>query len=357
MFKMTATKILMAPAEEGADLGSAQDVESRIQAAMFGPGEETAEEEAVVDDGETLPEADDVEPDDSNEPKEPTGEEPEGDVTLASALGLDDDKLEYDDNGNVVFNAIIDGETHKVPMSDLVKSYQLQGHVNNKSIALENDRKEFHTTRDQAYQELATRLEGLNRLTQVAEGALLDEYNSIDWDALRAQNPGEWAALQQQYSQRAAQIEQIKSLAGQEGDRAKYEQQKKMQEQQAAFVAAEVQKMIQDNPTWSDQTVMAKDLGEIGAFLRNQYGFSDQEVANNLDARLMRLIKDAQSYHSGKKAVAEKKIPDNVPKFMKPGAGDRPSLQKARQVKAQKEAVRKSGGSTDSIAALLLDRM
>ena len=363
LFNIPATKCLFleeAGSEASSGAGApAQGVEERIAASLFGndgaAGNSNAVDKVVNEDDESLP------PEDDTKPKgtEPEDEAIDGDVTLASMLGLGDDQLEYDDQNNVVFNAIIDGESHKVPVSELVKSYQLQGHVNNKSIALENDRKGFHATRDQAYGELTTRLQGLNQLIQLNEQTLLAEYNGIDWDSLRMTEPGEWAALQQQFNQRALQIQQVKDLAGQESQRLTQEQQQQQQKSLQDRAAGELQKMMADNPTWSDQTVMAKDIGEVGAFLRNQYGFTDQEIADNIDHRLMRMFKDAMAFHAGTKAITDKKIPANMPKFVKPGTGggDRPSLQKARQVKETKQAIRKSGGSLDSVANALINRM
>lgn len=363
LFNIPATKrVFFEEADSEASSGAgvpAQGIEERIAASLYGnddaAGNSNVVDEVVNEDDENLP------PEDDTKPKgtEPEDEAVDGDVTLASMLGLGDDQLEYDDQNNVVFNAIIDGETHKVPVSELVKSYQLQGHVNNKSIALENDRKEFHATRDQAYGELTTRLQGLNQLIQMNEQALLAEYNGIDWNTLRMTEPGEWAALQQQFNQRALQIQQVKDLAGQESQRLTQEQQQQQQQALQDRVAGELQKMMADNPTWSDQAVMAKDIGEVGAFLRNQYGFTDQEIADNIDHRLMRMFKDAMAFHAGTKAIADKKVPASVPKFVKPGTGggDRPSLQKARQVKETKQAIRKSGGSLDSVANALINRM
>ena len=363
LFNIPATKcVLLEEAGSEASSGAgapAQGVEERIAASLFGndgaAGNSNVVDEVVNEDDENLPTEDDTKP----KGTEPEDEAIDGDVTLASMLGLGDDQLEYDDQNNVVFNAIIDGESHKVPVSELVKSYQLQGHVNNKSIALENDRKELHATRDQAYGELTARLQGLNQLIQLNEQTLLAEYNGIDWDSLRMTEPGEWAALQQQFNQRALQIQQVKDLAGQENQRLTQEQQQQQQRALQDRVAGELQKMVADNPAWSDQAAMAKDIGEVGAFLRNQYGFTDQEIADNIDHRLMRMFKDAMSFHAGTKAIADKKVPASVPKFVKPGTGggDRPSLQKARQVKETKQAIRKSGGSLDSVANALINRM
>ena len=375
MFNKTATLVRrymnVVDGDGSAGGSGAQDIESRIQAALYPEkapdgNEHVADDEGAAKDGKTLPKADhqngegNVGADDDDEEvevDEDTDLDDDEEVTLANMLGIDEDKIKYDDKGNVVVTAVINGENHEVTMSELVKSFQLQGHVNNKSVQLENERKEFHATRDQAYSELTTRLKGLNQLTKFAEDQLVAEFKGIDWDALRMTEPGEWAALQQQFTQRLEQINQVKRLAGEEGNRMTQEQQKELETNRSNFLKAEYEKMVTDNPAWVDQNVMAKDFAEIGAFLRDKYGFTDEEVANNLDARLMRMIQDARAFQQGKK-VADKKLPKEAPKFIKPGkTGDRPSLQKARAVKAQKDNIRKSGGSVDSIAAAIVDRM
>lgn len=360
---------------EGSDLGGsqAQDVESRIASALFDtttddePDVPGSEDDTVADDDEgdddddddpDLPDDDDVEGEDDGDVDEPDETDSDGD-TLASVLGLDDDKLEYDDEGNVVFKAVIDGEVQPVKMDDLVKSYQLQGHVNNKSIALENERKEFDSTKNEVFTELTNRVKSVNALTQQAEQMLLADYKGIDWDSLRHTDPAEWTALQQEFQTRARAIEQIKQQATQATQELTQEQQAELQQKQQAFIEQEVQKMIADKPEWADQEVMARDVAEVGNFLQAEYGFSPEEVANHMDSRLMKLILDAKAHRSGKKAIKEKKVQKKVPKFRKPGASaeQRKALQKARSAKATKQNIRKSGGSTKAVAQAILDRI
>lgn len=357
----TLRRIYMAPAEDGGDLGGsgALDVESRIANALTSGNDDAnnQDESGEVPDGEDLPEnTDDNKPD----PEDINSEEgDDGDESLAKMLGIDEDKLAYDDAGNVVFKATIDGEQRDVKMSDLVKSYQLEGHVNQKSMKLESDRREFETSRDTAYQELTKRLTTANGLLSLAENSLMQEFQNIDWATLRATDPGEFAATRQYYAERMQMIEQAKAQVGQGGQQLTAEQQQRAMQEREQFHAAEIQKMVVDNPAWSDQNVMAKEVGEIGKFLHEQYGFHPNEVADHMDARLMRMVRDAQAFRSGKQNLEQKKVPSNVPKFRKPNSQNvnRSDMQEARAAKAKKDAVRRSGGSTDAIANLLIDRM
>lgn len=346
---------------EGSDLGGsgALDVESRIAAALS--GNEGTDDDGEGGEGDGEDEDDDLDPNKQTKP-EPEDEGAAGeddDQTLAAALGLPEDALEYDEEGNVVFNAVIDGEATKVKMQDLVKSYQLEGHVNKKSMQLESDRREFETTRDQAYNHLTQKITVANNLICAVEQQLMGELQGIDWDTLRATDPAEWAATRQYYTERVQWLEQLKTQTGSMQKGLTEEQQKAQQDKYNAFMQGEVQKMIQDNPAWKDQAVMAKEVGEVGKFLVDKYGFTTEEIANHMDARMMRMVRDAMQFANGKDTLKTKKVPDNVPKFRTPGQqnANRRDTTKARQVKAQKEAIRKSGGSVDAIAASLVDRM
>ena len=344
---------------EGDAGGGALDVESRIAAALS--GNEGTDDDGEGGEGDGEGEDDDLDPNKQTKP-EPEDEGAAGeddDQTLAAALGLPEDALEYDDEGNVVFNAVIDGEATKVKMQDLVKSYQLEGHVNKKSMQLESDRREFETTRDQAYDNLTQKITVANNLIGAVEQQLIGELKNIDWDTLRATDPAEWAATRQYYTERVQWLEQMKAQTGSVQKGLTEEQQKAQQDKYNAFMHGEVQKMIQDNPAWKDQAVMAKEVGEVGKFLVDKYGFTPDEIANHMDARMMRMVRDAMQFANGKDTLKTKKVPDNVPKFRTPGQqnANRRDTTKARQVKAQKEAIRKSGGSVDAIAASLVDRM
>ena len=344
---------------EGAAGSGALDVESRIAAALS--GNEGTDDDGEGGEGDGDGEDDDLDPNKQTKP-EPEDEGAAGeddDQTLAAALGLPEDALEYDEEGNVVFNAVIDGEATKVKMQDLVKSYQLEGHVNKKSMQLESDRREFETTRDQAYDHLTQKITVANNLIGAGEQQLMGELKGIDWDTLRATDPAEWAATRQYYTERVQWLEQLKTQTGSMQNGLTEEQQKAQQDKYNAFMQGEVQKMIQDNPAWKDQAVMAKEVGEIGKFLATKYGFTPDEIANHMDARMMRMVRDAMQFAGSKDTLKSKKVPDNIPKFRTPGQqnANRRDTTKARQVKAQKEAIRKSGGSVDAIAASLVDRM
>jgi hypothetical protein len=337
-----------------------QAIADNVESILYGTEEEPIEtdDEEVLEGGESPPEDDD--PDSEDEDGEEEGLDDiasEDDLSLADYLGIDEDRLIVGEDGTVSFNAIIDGESQEVSLKELAKSYQMQGHVNNKSMALETERKEFQETRTQVATELKGRIDGVEALHNMAEEQLVGEYNAIDWNKLRYENPSEWSALRQEYAEKAQQIKQAQGLVAEERVRLNEEQQKEFHQNMDAHMKNEMSSLIVKNPNWSDDAVRKADMKEMKTFLSEAYGYGDKDFDNISDHRLIEVIKDAQSFRNGKKAIASKKV-KVLPKFQKPGAsrGNAASLKKARAVKAGRAALKKDGG-TSSVANAILDRM
>jgi hypothetical protein len=353
---------------------SAQGINSRIESILFDGEEPTDDNDDVVSDDVIDPKKKVAPKDDASDlddelPKDDDtdSEEEEGsdldkvatdeELSLADYLGIPEDSLEVDEDGKVAFKAVIDGKDQLVPLNELAKSYQLQGHVNNKSIALETERKEFRQEREAYANEIQTRVKGLEKLSAFMETELVAEFNKIDWDNIRRVKPAEWSALRQEFAERAQKIKQAKALAFEESERITEEQAREFVETRSKILTDELNKVITNNPTWADPAVRKSDQDKMRSFLNTTYGYTDQDFATVIDSRLILLIQDAQRYREGKQTVV-KKAQKNVPKFRKPGANraDSANLAKARDVKAKRAQVKKTGNIRD-VANLLVDRM
>jgi len=336
----------------------ALDVAGRIEEKLFGSNEpETDTDEVVASDAEELPEGNDT-PDGDEDGEDDLEKIADGDdLSLADYLGIEDDKLTVTDDGTVSFTATINGEKTEVPLKELAKSYQLQGHVNNKSMALETERKEFEEARNTATSEIQERIQTVNGMSKMFEEQLVQEFNGIDWDELRQQNPAEWTALRQEYADRANQIQNIQANIQEEGRKAFEEQKAKIEQDSRQHLAAEFSKMVEANPDWKDKDKLNADMAKMKEFTSSTYGFSEQDMALVTDHRLIALIQDAQSFRRGKASVANKKV-NKLPKFQKPGASQEnvQQLTKARSIKVKRQTLRTSGNVRDA-ADLILDRM
>lgn len=356
--------------DDTATLDGAQDITSRIEEKLY-PSKKNASSNTADDEGikggANLPDDDDSDSDDEDGSElddVDTGDdegsddsESDSEASLADYLGVDEERIIVGDDGSVKLNAIIDGKPVAVDLKSLVASYQLQGHVNNKSMALENERKEFETARNDAALQLKDRLDNISSLSQVLEQQLLADYQSINWDTLRTTDPSEWTALRQEFADRAGKLQRAQALIQDNARKHNEMQQQESQVQMMRTLQAEREKMILDNPTWVDEAVLVRAQADIKTFLTSTYGFTEDDMRHVTDHRVVKMIQDAMAFRKGK-VTAMKKKQTQVPQFKKPGVSKQVSanLMKARDVKAKKAAVRKTGHVRD-VANLIESRM
>lgn len=360
--------------ETATERASMQDITNRVEAALFpeeGPTDDEVVDDEVSLDANELPEDDDSEFEDDEEGgyEEDDGvsaEEGEEDMpeveddlgdSIAAYLGVADDRIVVNDEGEVMFTAIIDGETKQVPLTELAANYQMEGHVNNKSMALEKERQEFEEVREEASTQLQMRLDTVDSLAKYAEETLVAEFNGINWERLRMEDPGNWTARRQEYAERAQKIQQLKDLSGEHRNAMAQEQQQKFEGEFSNYVKEETRKLIAANPKWADDAVRKQSLKDLSEFVQNSYGFTADEMKMVSDHRLIAIFQDAEAYRTGTKKAEEKKL-KKVPKFRKPGM-DKQQAQgtaKARKTKRQMARVKKTGHVND-VAAAIVDRM
>ena len=361
------------------------DVESRIEERLFPPPAEVSEPkaepvvderpklEAVPDDSEpvakidsneisSIPDGDESETEEevkaepkAEEPKEPeprTEEEEE----LYQQLGVEPDQVIYDDEtGLPLFKAKVGDDEFTVPFKDLVKSYQLEKHITKKSVALSEKQKEFEETYGGFQSQFGAKLEEVEQLSAVMEKNLIGEYNQVDWDGLKASNPTQYAVQRQAYSEKAEALQATKDALLQEREQLTNQQKSIMERKFAEFKAQQADKLMTAYPEWLNPDVMRREIAEIHQHAVDEYGFTDQELEQIYDSRIIKVLADAKAYRSAKKNV-DAKVQKEVPKFQKPGQRVRRPSEAAKAAKAKRAALRKSGNQTD-LTNVLVDRM
>jgi hypothetical protein len=185
----------------------------------------------------------------------------------------------------------IDGVEKQVPLADVLKSYQLEGHVNNKSIELSNARTAFEQERQQAAAQLQAQFRQNQDLGNVAMQMLTHEYQRVDWNALRASNPAEYAALQAEFQQRQGQIQQYIGALNQQAQQQQQVQQQSMQQ----LIAQEHERLLNAVPEWRAPETFSKAKETMTKYALS-LGFKDAELSQIVDHRYMRVLHDAARY-------------------------------------------------------------
>jgi hypothetical protein len=224
----------------------------------------------------------------------------------------------------------IDGQEKQVPLSDVIKSFQLEGHVNNKSIELSEARRNFEAEQQAARELVKQQIAQNQQLGNLAQQQLNWEYNQVDWNSLRVTNPAEFAAKMAEFQQRNNQIQ---------GYMQQLTQQQQLEEQQRAkeseaLVSQERQRMLDAVPAWNDPSTFAKDREQMVRVGR-ELGFTDAELGKITDHRQMRILHMAAQYQAlqANKPAALKKVRE-APAMAKPGTRTNtdPSQVKRQQV-------------------------
>jgi hypothetical protein len=297
--------------------------------------------------------------DDGEEENEEDTNAKEEELSWGKVLGIDESKIALSDDGEVLgINVKIDGKIDTVPVNELIAGYQTNKSNTNKAQALAAERKQFEEIKHHVARDYQKKLEDAQKLTTHLEGNLLREFQGVNWEQLRYSNPAEYAAMIQDFQMRQAELDRIKSAVNAEQSEEQQKLQGQSQAQMNEYLQAQVEKVIEKNPTWAKPEVFKKALGEFETFIEEAYGFSKGDFANIQDARIFEVLKDAKAYREGKK-IADKKVNKATPKFQK--STGTPVRKKSKleiltqQAKSAKNTSAKRDLQTSAIAELLLN--
>lgn len=287
-----------------------------------------------------------------NEVEEGQNDGEQDEVSWASALGVNDDDVVLDEDGN--FKGIKIGDEH-VPLADLKNGFQFSRANTQKAQALAEERRQFEEAKTQVTEQYTSKLQTVHKLTEKLADKFLEEYNAIDWGRLRLERPGEYAALQQDYSSRRAELQNVFAALETEGQTISQQEQQEQQARWQAHLETQARIAVDANPEWKDVSKFKSDMSDMTKFVSDSYGFSEQEFMSVYDARLLNLIKDAMKYRNGAKIVEDKVI-NKAPKFQKSNGPAKKTTKLDQLVKTAKNAkgYQKRAAETDAIAALLL---
>ena len=280
---------------------------------------------------------------DTEEAETPEEETPvEDEATLAQMLGLTDDQIDTDEEGNLILNTKVDGETTRLNFKEVLAGFQTQKHNTQKSQALAEERKVFETQVQVKANEFKQQLDTNTALASQLYNELIAEYKNTDWNTLRQTDPAEWSARQQDMQNRNSQIQQVTQSIAQQRQAGEAQLQEKAQEVQTNYLAQQRDLMITANPDWSDPEHLKTGLTEIKTYL-GTVGFNEDDMANIQDARAISIIQDAMAFRAGKK-VADKKI-KAIPKVIKSTGKKANSVKTTRLDKLTKAAKTAKGAN------------
>ncbi len=242
----------------------------------------------------------------------------------------------------------IDGKEGKARLRDLIKSHQLEGHLNQKLMTFADERKAFETERATKSREMADKFLKLDAGIQTLERALAGEYAQVDWQRLQAEDPLGFNAQYVSYQQRYAQLQTIAQQIAQEQQHAQQETAR----QQQAYLAEQRQLLQAKVPEWSDKGKYEKEKGEMLDYLKG-YGITKEEFEGIADHRQALVIRDALNWSRLQKSkpILLNKV-KAAPKLLKPGTMQSRAAQNNLQLSKDRDRLRGTGKVRDATPIL-----
>lgn len=271
---------------------------------------------------------------------------------LAEALEVPFDELME----NVKARVKVAGEERDVTLKELRDGYQMEADYRKKTSELSEHRKAFEAERDRVANEINARFQEAQQISGMLENQLMAEYQSINWNELRATNPAEYAALKQEYNERYNHIQNVKANVAKNLQAQQAEWQNKQSQELQEMLVAESERLQAAVPEFRDKAKADALKGQLREYLKT-YGYSEQEIKNVYDHRHVLILKDAMAYRAmqSKKPELTKKVV-NLPKMQKPGSAKSKADIKSERISQKMAKLRKSGNTQD-LASILMEKL
>lgn len=270
---------------------------------------------------------------------------------LAAAM-----EVETDDLKSIRVKTKVDGVEGEATLADVIKNYQFDKSLTERSEAFATERKKFEEASANVQQEYQQKISDAEAMVQVIEDQLNNQISGIDWEQLRVDNPAEWSARRQEFVEQIGQVEQAKQKILQSRQEEVEKQQKEFMRQHEAALAENSQRLMEAIPELRDPKVREEKLGSIKSYLRSQ-GVGDQELNTITDYRVIVLAEKAMQYDAMQtKAQPAKAKAKKQPKFTKPGAAKTAANDKADEAQKRHSRLKQTGNVND-LAALLESRI
>jgi hypothetical protein len=210
----------------------------------------------------------------------------------------------------------VDGRESEIPLKDVLRSYQLDAHVTQKSQAFAEQQRTWEAEQAQAKQAISQQFQLAQQLGNLAHQQLLAEFQGVDWNKLRMENPTEWAVRNQEFQMRAGAIQQHLAQI----DQRQQQEAAEAQQRQQAALEVERAKTLETFPEWKDPAKFQAARTELTSYAKS-IGFNDAELAGIADHRYMKVLHDASRYAALQaKSPAVLKLVRAAPPMAQPGA-------------------------------------
>ena len=264
------------------------------------------------------------------------------------------DEPEAEDE-ELVYEVRVDGQTTQVSLDELLNGYSRQSSFTKKSQQLAEDRKAMESLQQQYNTEVSQiqqeRQQYAQYLQNVIENSKLDEWGSIDWEALKRDDPIEYLSKRDELRVQQDQVRQLQAEQASAQQKAHHGQQQQWQEAVKSEHAALVDKL----PEWGKPDAQRELAGKLRDYAKGQ-GYQDGEIDSLVDHRSFIILNKARMYDELQGSDVKSKKLKNKPKVIRGGKASSKNAEAKSSRTAKMKRLRQSG-HVDDAATLLEDMM
>ena len=294
------------------------------------PGQETEQEESEETEVETEVEAEAETDEEIEEESDERSEEDE----------VEDESEEEPES----FSIKVDGEDIQVTLDELKAGYSRQKDYTRKTQEVAEQRKEAEKIQNEAMQKNAELSEERALYNDLLPKMQMMIKNNLqkepDWQQLIDQDPQEYLRKKEEWNKTSQTLTFVENEMNRLKTEQEQDSQRALQQQ-----ALEGQRIINEKiPEWKDNEVAKKEAENMMTYAKG-LGFTQDELSQIYDGRLILLLRDAWQHSKVKKAVKTK--PKESPaRVSRPGNSNK--IRSNTPLKNAKSRLRKSGTVSDA---------
>jgi len=299
--------------------------------------EEDTQEEAVIEEAESIePEIDELEEQDEEDTEEL----------------VDEEELEFDDEEDgeeeteveeveeqPVYRVTVDGSEIEVTQDELINGYSRQQDYTRKTQELANQRKTIEQQAQELQQRDAIYAQLLPKMEAQLKGELVNE---PDWDSLYNDDPIAFVREKQLWDEKKEKLKAAEA----EQQRLQQEAYAKQQEQIAQQVQEGQQKILEIIPEWKNAEVAQKEKLAIRDYGINVLGYLPQEMDAIYDYRALLGLRNAWLNSKTVEATKKKPTQKAPARVARPGTTTR--KKSVAPAKRAKQVLAKTGKVQDA---------
>lgn len=247
------------------------------------------------------------------------------------------------------------GEEIEVTLEEALKGYQRMADYTQKTQELSAEKKAFEE-QQQAVKAEATKTAQLrdNYAAQIADLEKIltaDVGQEPDWQqAYQTLDAKDYTELVRQWNAKKDNLTKVQ----QEKKRLQEEQARDYASRYQAHLINEEKQMLEKIPEWGDQKVRDSERGELIKFAKDRFGFTDQEINNASDHRMIIALRDSWQLSKIRSNTTEaKKKVRKAPKMAAAGVPTSKREIKGKNYRQRLKKLEASGSIQDAVDLLM----